>query len=152
MIKNHELRYLYIGRKLSETDSKLMIRVYRVIKNKHRRKYGLEMNFKNIEGGLRLIHPWNITVNDNAVLGENVILFEGCTIGVIETGLKKGNPRIGNNVTICSNSTVCGGINIGDNVWIAAGAFVNFDVPENSVVVGNPGVIHQRKIKSEEEQ
>ena len=40
---------------------------------------------------------------------------------------------------------VCGNIVIGDDVLIAAGAFVNFDVPDNSVVVGNPGIIKKKK-------
>ena len=40
---------------------------------------------------------------------------------------------------------VCGNIVIGDDVLIAAGAFVNFDVPDNSVVVGNPGIIHHKE-------
>ena len=40
-----------------------------------------------------------------------------------------------------ANSIVVGGVRIGNNVLIAPGAFVNFDVPDNSVVIGNPGVI-----------
>ena len=93
-------------------------------------------------GGIRLIHPWNITVNDNAQLGKNVTLFKGSTIGVIEHGKKRGYPIIGNNVTVCANATICGNVKIGDNVLICAGAFVNFDVPDNSTVIGNPGTIH----------
>lgn len=60
-------------------------------------------------------------------------------------GAKKGNPTIKDNVTIYANATVCGNIVVEKNSEICAGAFVNFDVPENSVVIGNPGVIHERK-------
>ena len=113
----------------------------------YRRKYGLEIAFckGHIAAGLRLIHPWNITVNANAVLGQNVTLFKGSTIGAIDKGDKKGCPVIGNNVILYANSTVCGNIRIGNNVEIAAGAFVNFNVPDNAIVIGNPGVIHQKK-------
>jgi serine O-acetyltransferase len=47
-------------------------------------------------------------------------------------------------VTVCSNAFVCGNITIGDDVLIAANAFVNFDVPDHSIVIGNPAkIIHK---------
>lgn len=144
MIRNHELRYIYWGRRLQRSKSKVGRLIASAKIHEFRRKYGLEMNFHNIGGGIRLIHPWSITVNANAHIGENVTLFKGSTIGVIEHGAKAGNPTIGNNVTICANATICGKIMVGDNAWIAADAFVNFDVPENSIVIGNPGEIHMR--------
>ena len=49
-------------------------------------------------------------------------------------------------MTLYANATVCGNVHIGNNVEIAAGAFVNFDVPDNSIVIGNPGVIHKNKL------
>ena len=147
MIRNHELRYLFWGRLHENHAHGLVGGALSVIMSHYRRKYGLEIAFEkgHIGAGLRLIHPWNITVNDNAVLGKNVTLFKGCTIGAIDNGSKKGNPEIGDNVTLYSNSTLCGNIKIGNNVTIAAGAFVNFDVPDNAIVIGNPGVIHLKK-------
>lgn len=56
-------------------------------------------------------------------------------------GVKIGVPTIGNDVWIDPNAVIVGGINIGDNVLIAANSFVNFDVPSNSIVIGNPGKI-----------
>lgn len=53
-------------------------------------------------------------------------------------------PIIGNNVCINANAIVVGGVRIGNNVLIAPGAFVNFDVPDNSIVIGNPGKIISR--------
>ena len=44
-------------------------------------------------------------------------------------------------VTICSNAMVCGGITVSDDVLIAANCFVNFDVPSNSLVLGNPAIV-----------
>lgn len=145
MYRNHEMRVLYwfrryqIGGVLSRKLSMLMMRHYR-------RLYGIELPYNQNTGyGLRLIHPWCITVNANAVLGNNVTLYKGCTIGEIVDGRKKGVPNIGDGVTLYANSTVCGNVHIGNNVEIAAGAFVNFDVPDNSVVIGNPGVIHNKQ-------
>lgn len=54
---------------------------------------------------------------------------------------KKGCPIIGDNVTICANSTVIGKIRIGNNVLIGAGSVVIDDVPDNAVVVGNPAKV-----------
>ena len=44
---------------------------------------------------------------------------------------------------------IVGGITIGDDVLIAPNAFVNFDVPSHSVVVGNPAVVHPRENATE---
>ena len=145
-IRNHELRYVYWGRKLQYAKARFGKIVACAVIHQYRRKYGLEMNFKNVcGGGIRLIHPWMITVNANAVIGRHVTLFKGVTIGVIEHGEKAGNPMIGDHVTICANATICGRITIGNNSWIAAGSFVNFDVLANSLAIGNPGVIHRKK-------
>lgn len=55
---------------------------------------------------------------------------------------KNGCPVICDEVWIGANSVIVGKIKIGKNVLIAPNAYVNFDVPENSIVIGNPGVIH----------
>ena len=44
-----------------------------------------------------------------------------------------------------ANSIIVGGVKVGNNVLIAPGAFVNFDVPDNSIVIGNPGQIIRRE-------
>ena len=95
--------------------------------------------------GLQLVHPYNITVNPQAKIGKNCVLFKGCTIGSVRSGKRTGCPAIGNNVVIGCNAFVCGGIVIGDNVLIAANAFVDFDVPSDSLVYGNPGVIKHKE-------
>lgn len=85
-----------------------------------------------------MVHPYNITINPNAVIGENVNIYKGATIGEQTRGKKKGNPIIGNKVQVGINSTIIGGIYIGNNVLIAPNTFVNEDIPDNSVVIGNP--------------
>ena len=55
-----------------------------------------------------------------------------------------GYPIIGDNVCMNANSIIIGNVKIGNNVLIAPGAFINFDVPDNSIVIGNPGKIISR--------
>ena len=59
-------------------------------------------------------------------------------------GKRKGVPTIGDNVKMGANSMLVGKIKIGNNVLFAPGAFCNFDVPDNCIVIGNPGKIIQR--------
>lgn len=136
------MMYLYAGRKsvLDNTSS----RIWKIIKTYYGRKMCNEIEFKNIQQGLVLMHPYGITVNPKAILGKDITLFKGCTIGSVRSGKSAGTPIIGDRVTICVNATVVGGISVGDDVLIAAGAFVDFNVPNNSVVIGNPGVIHHK--------
>lgn len=140
-IKNYELRFLFFLR-LSQKYNSLILNI---IINHYMNRYGIEIFSKNIGYGLRLIHPWGITVNANAKLGNNVTLFKGVTIGVIEDGSKKGNPTIQDDVTVYANATICVNVTIGHGSTIASGSFVNFNVPPNSIVIGNPGIIHEKK-------
>ena len=75
---------------------------------------------------------------------QNVNISSGVTIGQQNRGSKKGAPKIGKSVFIGANSIIVGNVKIGDNVLIAPGSYVNFDVPSNSIVVGNPA-----KVKSD---
>ena len=146
VIKNYELRILWVLRKYQNSTG-FLHEIWKNILFSYKRKYGIEIVCKSIGGGLRLIHPYGITVNSDAHLGQNVTLYKGCTIGIIEKGPVAGNPVIEDNVTIYANATICGNISIGSNSTIASNAFVNFDVPPNSTVVGNPGTIHYKQIK-----
>ena len=109
------------------------------------RKYGIEVSdTAEIGKGIYLGHPYNITIGSDVKIGDNVNLHKGCTIGKITAGKRAGSPVIGNCVFIGINATIVGGITIGDDVMIAPNAFVNFDVPSHSVVLGNPGIIHKK--------
>ena len=93
--------------------------------------------------GFRIAHFGHIVVNPSAVIGENFNISQGCLIGNAQ-GKKAGFPVIGNNVCMNANSVIIGNAHIGNDVLIAPGAFVNFDVPDNSIVIGNPGKIIPR--------
>jgi serine O-acetyltransferase len=113
-------------------------------------KIGCEIGWANIGSGLVLSHPYGITVNSGAVIGNDCTLFKGCTIGSVRSGSIAGVPKLGDRVTVCCNAMICGNVTIGNDVLIAAGAYVNFDVPDNSVVIGNPGVIHHKENPSKD--
>lgn len=102
------------------------------------RKYGIEIKSQtSIGSGFVMCHPYNITVSPYAVLGRNVNMNKGSTIG-ISFGKRAGAPVIGDNVYIGINSTVVGGIKVGNDVMIAPNTFVNMDIPDHSIVIGNP--------------
>ena len=97
--------------------------------------------FAHISGGLYIGHPFCITINPEAVLGYNVNIHKGVTIGQENRGKRKGVPTIGNEVWIGVNSTIVGKITIGDDVLIAPNSYVNCDIPSHSVVFGNPCIV-----------
>lgn len=104
--------------------------------------YGIELPVMTKVGkGFKIEHPYGIVVNYNAVLGEKCNIYNGVTIGAEKRGKRLGVPKIGNKVWIGPNSTIAGSINIGDDVLIVGGSFINFDVPDHSIVIGNPGKI-----------
>jgi serine O-acetyltransferase len=114
------------------------------------RKYGLEISSQvQIGPGMYLGHPYNITVAEGTVIGRNVNLHKGCTIGRENRGSRAGVPTIGNRVYVGIGAVVVGGVTIGDDVMIAPNSFVNFDVPAHSIVVGNPATVHHREDATE---
>jgi len=86
-------------------------------------------------------HGMGVVVGETAVIGDNVTLYQGVTLG--GTGKERGkrHPTVGNNVVIGTGAKILGNITIGDNSYIGANAVVIKDVPPNSTVVGVPGRI-----------
>jgi serine O-acetyltransferase len=91
--------------------------------------------------GFFIDHGMGVVIGETAIIGDNVLLYQGVTLG--GTGLEKGkrHPTIGSNVVIGAGAKVLGNITIGDNSYIGANAVVIKDVPQNSTVVGVPGRI-----------
>jgi serine O-acetyltransferase len=89
-----------------------------------------------------IAHFGNIIVNGKAIIGKNCNLSPNVIIGQTNRGAKSGVPEIGDNVWIGSGAVVVGKIIIGNNVLIAPNSFVNMDIPENSMVIGNPGKVY----------
>jgi len=86
-------------------------------------------------------HGMGVVIGETAIIGDDVLLYQGVTLG--GTGLERGkrHPTIGNNVVIGTGAKVLGNITVGDNSYIGANAVVIKDVPPNSTVVGVPGRI-----------
>lgn len=100
-------------------------------------KFGYQIPIcTRIGKGFQILHFGQIIFNPSAQIGENCTIFPGVTIGQDKDGF---SPVIGNKVWIGSNSIIVGGIIIGNNVLIAPGSYVNFNVPDNCLVIGNPG-------------
>lgn len=92
-------------------------------------------------------HGMGVVIGETAVIGDNVLLYQGVTLG--GTGIMKGkrHPTIGNSVVIGAGAKVLGNITIGDNSYIGANAVVIRDVPANSTIVGVPGRITRQEGK-----
>jgi serine O-acetyltransferase len=86
-------------------------------------------------------HGMGTVIGETAVVGDDVTLYQGVTLG--GTGKEKGkrHPTIGNNVSIGSGAKLLGNITIGDNCRVGAGSVVLRSVPANSTIVGVPGHI-----------
>lgn len=94
--------------------------------------------------GLYIGHPYAITINGGAIIGNNCNISKGVTIGGENRGRRFGAPMIGNKVWIGVNATIVGKVTIGDDVLIAPNSYVNCNIPSHSVVYGNPCIIKHR--------
>lgn len=109
-------------------------------------RYGYQINpGAQIGAGLYIGHRGTVVVNGEAVLGEDCNLSPGVVIGQENRGKRAGVPQIGNHVWIGSNAVIVRNIQIGDDVLIAPGTYVNRDVPPLSIVLGNPAQIMKRE-------
>jgi len=95
--------------------------------------------------GLFIDHGMGVVIGETSVVGDNVTMYQGATLG--GTGKERGkrHPTIGNNVVIGAGAKVLGNITVGDNVNVGANAVVIRDVPADSTVVGIPGRIARRE-------
>ncbi|MFV0470389.1 MAG: serine O-acetyltransferase, partial [Dysgonomonas sp.] len=150
---NPEFRYAVIFRLTHHAlfnQNRFLYFSFKILHRHYSIKYGYEINAHcRIGKGLRLVHYGGLIINDFSVIGTNCTIFKGVTIGSQRRGTKKGAPAIGNSVWIGSNAIIVGGIIIGDNVLIAPGAYVNVDVPSNSICIGNPAKIISRETATE---
>ena len=94
--------------------------------------------------GFFVDHATGVVIGETAIIGDDVTLYQGVTLGGVSFEKGKRHPTIGNRVVIGANATVLGDITIGDDVRIGAGSVVVKDVPPNSTVVGIPGKVVAR--------
>ncbi len=118
----------------------------RLIMHVSRWMTGIEIHpAATIGRGLFIDHGMGVVIGETTIIGDDVTLFQGVTLG--GTGKERGkrHPTIGHRVVIGAGAKVLGNITIGDNSVIGANAVVIRDVPEHSTVVGVPGRIAKIK-------
>ena len=94
-----------------------------------------------IGDGLFIDHGMGVVIGETSIVGNNVTMFQGATLGGTGKETGKRHPTVGNDVVIGAGAKILGNITIGDNSYIGANAVVLRDVPANSTVVGVPGHI-----------
>lgn len=90
-------------------------------------------------------HGMGVVIGETTFIGDNVLIYQGVTLGGTGKEHGKRHPTIGDNVIVGAGAKILGNLKIGKNSRIGAGSVVVDDVPEDSTVVGIPGrVVHQR--------
>ncbi len=125
----------------------------RYISQKAARKTGIEIH-PGATIGRRLVidHGTGIVIGETTEIGDDVLIYQGVTLGGTGKDVGKRHPTIGNRVMISAGSKVLGPITIGDGSRVAAGAVVLKDVPPNSTVVGVPARVVRQNGKKVEAQ
>lgn len=139
-------RYAYLLRKTTFYKKYSFIGIfYRILKRRARTKYGYDISSDaEIGEGLFLSsHPGHIVVGPIKI-GKYCNINNAVTIGRAYKGGKIGRPTLDDFVWIGPGSVIVGNIKIGKNVLIAPNSFVNFDVPDNSLVIGNPAKVFNK--------
>lgn len=117
----------------------------RYISQRGVRKTGIEIHpGAKIGKGLFIDHGNGVIIGETSIIGDNVTLYQGVTLGGTGKEHGKRHPTVGNNVMISAGAKVLGSFTIGDNSKIGAGSVVLNEVPPNSTVVGVPGRVVKR--------
>lgn len=117
----------------------------RWISQRAARKTGIEIHpGATIGKGLFIDHGNGVIIGETTIIGDNVTLYQGVTLGGTGKEHGKRHPTVGNNVMISAGAKVLGSFTIGDNSKIGAGSVVLDEVPPNSTVVGVPGRVVKR--------
>jgi serine O-acetyltransferase len=86
-------------------------------------------------------HGMGVVIGETTIIGDDVTLYQGVTLGGTGKETGKRHPTLRNNVVVGSGARVLGNITVGENSRVGAGSVVLRDVPDNSTVVGVPGHI-----------
>ncbi len=125
-----------------------MFFIARAISQSASKKTGIEIHPGATIGRRFFIdHGTGIVIGETTIIGDDVTLYQGVTLGGTGKDTGKRHPTIGNNVLIGAGAKVLGPLTVGDNVNIASGAVVLDNIPENSTAVGVPARVVRRNGK-----
>lgn len=150
-----EVMLLYPGYKAIRSHRKAhwlyshnMFFLARAVSQFNARRTGIEIH-PGAQIGRRFFidHGTGSVIGETTIIGDDVTMYQGVTLGGTGKDVGKRHPTIGNNVLIGAGSKVLGPITVGDNTNIAAGAVVLDEIPENSTAVGVPARIVRRNGK-----
>jgi len=119
----------------------------RIVSQFNRTVTGIEIHpCANIGRRCFIDHGMGVVIGETTEIGDDVLLYQGVTLG--GTGKEKGkrHPTIGNNVVIGTGAKILGNITIGDHTKIGAGSVVIRSVPDHSTVVGVPGRVVRKRV------
>ena len=89
--------------------------------------------------GFFVDHGMGVVIGETSIIGDNVTLYQGVTLGGTSQQKKKRHPTLGNNVVVGVGAQIIGDVTIGDDAKVGAGSVVISSVPPNATVVGVPG-------------
>lgn len=142
VFRPHEIKYISVFRKANICKF-LPLKLFYMLRLMHlsnRTKIQIPAR-TSIGEGLYIGHLGRVIIHPDASLGKNINIDTGVTIGIENRGNRKGTPTISDNCWIGTNAVIVGNVKIGSDVLIAPLTYVNFDVPDHSIVIGNPGRI-----------
>lgn len=117
----------------------------RYISQRAARKTGIEIHpGATIGKGFFIDHGSGVIIGETAIVGDNVTMYQGVTLGGTGKETGKRHPTIGDNVMISAGAKIIGSFTVGENSKIGAGSVVLEEVPPNCTVVGVPGRIVKR--------
>lgn len=147
----HAILLHRIAHKLYNAKLKL---IARFISNFSRWLTGIEIH-PGAQIGKRFFidHGMGVVIGETTVIGDDVLLYQGVTLGGTGHEQGKRHPTLGNHVAVGSSATVLGDIRMGDWVKVGAGSVVVRPAPDHSTVVGVPGrivALNGMKVENEE--
>ena len=120
----------------------------RYISQKAARKTGIEIHPGAVIGkGFFIDHGTGVIIGETSIIGDNVTLYQGVTLGGTGKETGKRHPTLEDNVMVSAGAKIIGSFTVGENSKIGAGSVVIEEVPPNCTVVGVPGRIVKRNTK-----
>lgn len=118
----------------------------RMLSNRARRRTGVEIHPGAVLGRRFFIdHGMGVVIGETAVVGDDVLIYHGVTLGGVSEKPGRRHPMIGDGVSVGTGASVLGPISIGARSLIGAGAVVVRDAPPDSLLVGAPATARPRR-------